>query len=268
MRPISIPDSIRKYISREMTKAEMCKSAADAYHKLYKGNPEISIVIPAYNESDNIVQTLASLCHNKTTRSVEIIVSNNNSDDDTESLAIACGVKCIRESRQGITYARNAGLSNAIGKYIVNADADTIYPEDWIEEMTKPLIQDNNVAITYGKFAFIPIASTGRFIYFFFEYLADISRWYNAKVKDEAVNVYGFNSAFRKSQAIEVDYFNHPPGTNEDGWLALKLRDKGFGRLYCVNSAKAMVWTTDRRVQLDGGIVKGVFKRIKRVLNL
>lgn len=268
MRPLSIPEEIKKFLSDKSSKDDMCKSAAIAYAQMYKGDIEVSIVMPAYNESENIVPTLASLCLNKTNRSVEIIVVNNNSSDDTESLVLACGVNCVRENQQGITFARNRGLESAKGKYILNADADTIYPEDWIEEMTKPLIDDPTIAITYGRFSFIPVGSTGRTAYFFFEYLADLSRWYNSKVKDEAVNVYGFNSGFRKEQCLLVDGFNHPPGTNEDGWLALKLRNRGFGKLHQVKVSNALVWTTDRRIQIDGGFFKGVFKRMKRILNI
>ncbi|MFA4870510.1 MAG: glycosyltransferase family 2 protein [Pedobacter sp.] len=268
MRPIQIPKSINQYIKSSLTKAEMCKDASDAYSVLYKGEPEISVVMPAYNETESIVPALSSLCHNKTHRRVEIIVSNNNSKDDTEDLARACGVKVVSENRQGIAFARNAGMNAATGKYILNADADTIYPEDWIELMVKPLIDDENIAITYGRFSLIPTGPTGRLTYFFYEYISGFSRRYNKLVKDEAVNVYGFNSAFRKAQGLQVEGFNHPPGTIEDGWLALKLRNKGFGKLFYVNHIKALVWTTDRRIQIDGGILKGTIKRVKRVLNI
>lgn len=268
MKPIRIPKKIRKYIDNHLTLAEICVSASLAYKALYKGEPEISVVMPAYNEAENIAPALASLCHNKTSRKVEIIVSNNNSADDTERIVLACGVRCVNESRQGIAFARNAGMAAAKGKYILNADADTIYPEDWIEEMVRPLIEDEKIALTYGRFSTIPVGSTGRLVYYFYEHLAEMSRWYNKIVKDEAVNVYGFNSAFRKEQALQVEGFNHPPGTIEDGWLALKLRNKGFGRLHRVMAIKALVWTTDRRIQIDGGLIKGTVKRVKRVLNL
>ncbi|MFX6945480.1 glycosyltransferase family A protein, partial [Acinetobacter baumannii] len=75
--------------------------------------------------------------------------------------------------------ARNAGLAVANGKYILNADADTIYPKDWIEQMIKPLAERENIAAVYGRFSFIPIAGTSRFSYFIYEYFADLSRWIN-----------------------------------------------------------------------------------------
>lgn len=265
MRPLKIPAQILKYVDKRVSEKEMCKSAATAYAALAGAKPEVSIVMPAYNEAENIVPTLASLCHNKTHRSVEIIVVNNNSKDNTGELANACGVKCVFQPIQGITVSRNMGLSEALGTYILNADADSIYPEDWIELMVKPLENPKN-ALTYGRFSLIPTSDTGRSVYFFYEWIAELSRWINKHVKDEAVNVYGFNSGFRRTQGLEVDGFNHPSGTNEDGWLALKLRDKGFGRLHLVKDYKALVWTTDRRIQIDGGIIQGSIKRLKRTI--
>ena len=267
MRPINIPKNIIKYFKSDLSKAQICKQASTAYQQIHRNEPiVISVVMPAYNESENIVPALCSLCENKTNHNVEIIVVNNNSSDDTEQLIYACGVTCVNEKIQGITVARNAGLKQARGIIVLNADADTIYPSNWIEEMSKPLLTDSGVAITYGTFGFVPIGTTGRSIYYIYEYLAEISRFYNSLIKDQAVNVYGFNSGFRREQGLKVDSFNHPAGTNEDGWMAVKLRNAGFGKLYRVSS-KAMVWTTDRRVQIDGGLMMGLKKRVKRIFN-
>ncbi len=268
MKPLFIPLYIRQYLETDTNNAIALRSISDNYHNyLVKGEPEISIVIPAYNEAENIVPTLASLCSNITSKSIEIIVVNNNSTDNTEALVNACGVRCILETKQGITHARNAGLMQAKGKYIINADADTIYPKYWIEQMVRPLISNPNVAITYGRFSFIPIAKTGRLTYYFYEILADITRFYNNYKKTEAVNVYGFNSAFRLHQGLQVGGFNHPDGTNEDGYLALKLSKSGFGKMHRVSSSKSIVWTTDRRIQIDGGLRKSIVKRLKRLLS-
>jgi len=268
MRPIAIP----AYIEQLYHLNPFDKAAIEKIKLLYKGlqndTPLISIVIPAYNEEENIIQTLLSLSSNKTKWSFEIIVVNNNSIDRTEDLVNSTGIKCILETKQGITLARNTGLANAKGEYILNADADTIYPIDWIEQMASPLIANNKISAVYGRFSFIPIGKTGRFVYFFYEYMADFMRWINKNFRDEAMNAYGFNSGFRREQGIAVDSFNHPPGTNEDGWMALKLREKGFGKLHYVSNIKALVWTTDRRIQIDGGLLKGTIIRIKRMIGL
>ena len=267
MRSIGIPAYIRQLMDTVANNNDSRTAFIQQhYRELLKGAPEVSIVIPAYNEEKDILQTLHALAANNTKRSVEIIVVNNNSKDNTEALVRAAGVTCVNETIQGITAARNAGLAAASGKYILNADADTLYPKDWIEQMVSPLANDEKVAITYGRFSFIPTGVTSRFTYFFYEYTADMLRYFNKFFREEAVNVYGFNSCYRREQGIAVDGYNHPKGANEDGWLALKLREKGFGKLHYVTNSKALVWTTDRRIQLDGGLVKGIIKRVKRVV--
>ncbi len=265
MRPISIPGFIREQNQPNAALEMKMTEIRAGFERLLKGNPEVSVVIPAYNEEDSILKTLSCLSRSTTNRSVEVIVVNNNSKDRTEALVNAAGVRCILETTQGITPARNAGLAAARGKYILNADADTLYPPDWIERMVKPL-DNEKVASVYGRFSFIATAGTPRIVYFFYEYAADFMRWLNKTFREEAVNVYGFNSGFRREQGVAVEGFDHPPGSNEDGWLALKLRNKGFGKLYYVTNTKALVWTTDRRIQIDGGLWKGFLKRIKRML--
>jgi cellulose synthase/poly-beta-1,6-N-acetylglucosamine synthase-like glycosyltransferase len=267
MKSMFIPEYISGYLKNNVPDETTFGRIKKLYEQnLVKGEPEVTISIPAYNEEDNIITTLLSLCSNITSKSVEIIVVNNNSKDKTEVYVKACGVKCILETKQGITNARNAGLAAARGKFILNADADTIYPKNWIHEMIKPLDENQGVAITYGIFSLLPIGNTGRFVYYFYEMITELSRFYNKYAKTEAVNVYGFNSAFRREQALQVDGFDHLPGTNEDGYLALKLTKKGFGKMYRVNTA--IVWTTDRRIQMDGGLFKASVIRIKRVLNI
>ncbi|MFC4232064.1 glycosyltransferase family 2 protein [Parasediminibacterium paludis] len=265
MRPIPIPKHILSCWQSGLSNLEKIDRIKANYSQLQKDKPQVSIVIPAYNEEANILQTLLSLCSNSTRYSVEIIVVNNNSQDATEQLVRASGVTCINELKAGITAARTAGLMAAKGKYILNADADTIYPIDWIELMIIPL-ESNRVALTYGRFAFIPVGNTGRLSYVCYEYITDMIRWVKKYTKDEAVNVYGFNSAYRREDGLQVDGYQHPPGSNEDGYLALKLRNNGYGKLHLVTNYKALVWTTDRRIQTDGGFVKAVFQRLKNLL--
>ena len=99
MRPISVT-AYANDCWNALDKPNVVALIADAYKKLRKeGAPDITIVIPAYNEEKNILQTLYSLCNNSTDKSVEIIVVNNNSKDKTEELVKSTGVGCILEHR-------------------------------------------------------------------------------------------------------------------------------------------------------------------------
>ncbi|MEJ7768032.1 MAG: glycosyltransferase family 2 protein [Chitinophagaceae bacterium] len=267
MRPIAIPGNIRQH---DQTREVLEKNASfirQQMQRLLSLQPEVTIIIPAFNEEDNILKTLSSLSVNRTTKKIEIIIVDNNSVDDTGMLAVGAGVTCILEASQSIAAARNAGLKLAKGKYILNADADTIYPPDWIDLMIAPLYRES-IAMVYGSFAFIPTIGTPRVVYCAYEYVSDLSKWINKRFREEAVNIYGSNSAFRREEGLLVNGFNHPAGANEDGWLALKLRNTFKKQLFKIMDPRALVWTSDRRIQIDGGLLKGIIIRCKRHLGI
>ena len=262
MRSIAVPPFIAAHNQPVEVLEGRAPEIKASLQQFFSADPEVSVIIPAYNEEHNILKTLSSLSASVTHKKIEVIVVNNNSQDRTGQLARLAGAICLEETVQGITQARNAGLEMAKGRFILNADADTIYPPQWIELMTEPLYNEK-IALTYGTYAFLPGGGTGRFVYFMYELVAGVSKWLN-KFREEAVNVYGFSSAFRRLEGLQVEGFKHPPGTNEDGWLALKLRHAFVKKLYKVSHTRAMAWTTDRRIRADGGLLKGIVKRLQR----
>ncbi|NDC40457.1 MAG: glycosyltransferase family 2 protein [Chitinophagia bacterium] len=266
MRPVTLPAYLKHILS--LSNEQKTALIRQNYPQLRKtGTPRVSVVIPAYNEENNILSLLTSLAANQTDFAVEVIVVNNNSVDKTEELVRQAGVTCVNEYKKGVVAARTAGLMAASGEFILNADADSIYPPGWIAAMIPPLANQSNVALTYGRFAFVPSGTQSRAIYCLYETLADILRWYKKHFKEEGMNVYGCNSGFRKAQCLEVDTYAHPPGANEDGWLAVKLRNKGFGKLHYVGHPSVIVWTVDRHLQNDGGLWKAFLMRIRNAFS-
>jgi glycosyltransferase involved in cell wall biosynthesis len=113
--------------------------------------PKISVLIPAYNEADFIEKTLLSLKNQKTKIPYEIIVCDNNSKDDTFKIAKKYADKVVKEKKQGGAYARNTATKNSVGKYLVHTDADTIFPDNFIEEVYKIFKQKKYVGFTCGN---------------------------------------------------------------------------------------------------------------------
>ena len=230
--------------------------------KLQSVNPEVTVIIPAYNEEKSILRTLSSLSKTQTSQRVEILVVDNNSSDSTAELIKKSGATYLLEKRQGVKHARTAGLMAAKGKYILNADADSVYSPYWIDLMTLPL-RDEKIACTYGRFAFFPEKNTSRGYYFLYESFGDIYKRIIQKLKDEAMYVYGCSSAYRKEQGIAVNGYEHPAGANEDGYMGLKLREK-FGCLKRITDNRSLVWTSDRRLNEEGGLITAFINRIKK----
>ena len=92
----------------------------------------ISVVIPAYNEALFIGQTIIQLKQaitgiENSDFQWEIIVCNNNSTDNTASIAAELGATVVFESINQISRARNTGARAAKGDWLIFLDADS-YP--------------------------------------------------------------------------------------------------------------------------------------------
>ena len=87
-----------------------------------------SIIIPAYNEADELPRTLAAAraAMDTLAQPGELIVVDNNSTDDTAEVARQHGAdQVVFEPFNQIARARNAGYAVSSGQYLVFIDADT-----------------------------------------------------------------------------------------------------------------------------------------------
>lgn len=234
--------------------------------------PEISVVIPAWNEGDNIYRTLSSLADMRSNRYIEIIVINNNSTDHTQEVLDKLGVRNYFQPQQGIAHARQMGLEKARGKYHLCADADTFYPTNWAITMVKPMEDDPTIAGVYGRYSFLPPEGKSRLFLWFYEKITGMLIRIRKK-KREHINFLGFNMGFlaeagRTSGGFNVSQVRQfsNSGENfvdesEDGRMALNL--KKTGSLKLINDHRARVFTSSRRLLAEGGIFQSFFNRLE-----
>ena len=103
----------------------------------------ISIIIPVYNLEDHIqhcVQSILSQRYNY----VELILVDDGSTDDSAQICdkyalLDSRVKVIHIQNQGVSNARNVGLSLAKGEYITFVDGDDWLSDDFLEIGIKSL---------------------------------------------------------------------------------------------------------------------------------
>jgi glycosyltransferase involved in cell wall biosynthesis len=238
--------------------AEILERIQKGLKRFQVDQPLISIVIPAYNEEKNILRTLSSLSRLNLDHPTELLVVNNNSTDKTQQILDICGVRSIFEPKQGISFTRQTGLENARGKYIMNADADSIYPANWVNAYYKAL-QDPKVTCVHGRHSFIPSGKSSRATLGIYEVIAE--SFFNLRSKHrDYFNVLGFNFAFRKEDGLKVGGFNTTRQRWQDGWMAMML--KQYGQIKLVPGKDARVWTSDRRLMYDGGLFNAFKNRI------
>lgn len=222
-------------------------------------NPEVSLVAITYNEGPKVLRLLSSLADMKTEHALEVIVVNNNSTDDTQKYLDRCGVKNVFEPRQGIPWARQAGLEASRGKYHLTADGDAIYPPQYADTLVKHL-QKEGVVCAFGLGSFLPDESKGRLQLAFYEFFKDIViRLRSLKRPEQSVR--SQTMGFLAEPAKEVGW-NTGVKRGSDGRLAWALMK--YGKVKLVRSKGARIWTTTETLNRDGSFGQMIATRIKR----
>jgi glycosyltransferase involved in cell wall biosynthesis len=107
---------------------------------------KVSVIIPVYNEEKYIKKCLNALMK-QTEKPEEIIVVDNNCLDNTIPIAKQFKrVTVIKEKKQGITPARNAGFNKAKGDILIKLDADTILPDNFVKKIKEDFAKHKNIA--------------------------------------------------------------------------------------------------------------------------
>lgn len=108
----------------------------------------ISVVIPAYNQGKYLEDCLES-AYNQTVQAHEILVVDDGSTDDTYDIAkrfefgefplISSPVRVIHQANKGLASARNTGIMNATGDYVLFLDSDDMLEENAIERLSQEI---------------------------------------------------------------------------------------------------------------------------------
>ncbi len=120
--------------------------------------PLISVIVPCYNQAQFLSDALQSVL-NQSYQNWECIIVNDGSPDDTESVAQEwCRkdkrCKYLDKKNEGVSAARNAGISIAEGEYILPLDGDDKISGNYIEECVKEFERNPQTKLVYSKAAF------------------------------------------------------------------------------------------------------------------
>ena len=100
---------------------------------------DISIIVPVYNVEKYIRRCIDSLI-SQTFKSIEILLIDDGSTDNSGAIcdeyALIDGrIKVVHKRNGGVSSARNVGLDNAAGTYIMFCDPDDYVEPTWCERM-------------------------------------------------------------------------------------------------------------------------------------
>ncbi len=120
--------------------------------------PFFSIVVPTYNRVSRLITTLTSILE-QTFTGFELIVVDDGSTDGTAKIITEkfndSRIRIITQKNSERGAARNNGLKNAKGIYVVFFDSDDIMHKNHLEVLHKNILAENSPAFIANKFDFV-----------------------------------------------------------------------------------------------------------------
>ena len=118
-------------------------------------NSKISIIVPCYNQAQYLPEALQSVL-NQTYENWECIIVNDGSPDNTKEVAQEWVKKDSRfiylyKENGGLSSARNAGIANANGEFILPLDADDRIGKDYTLLAIQAFQDDESLKLVYCK---------------------------------------------------------------------------------------------------------------------
>jgi len=121
-------------------------------------NNLVSLIVPCYNQSQFLPETLQCVL-DQTYQNWECIVVNDGSPDNTEEVALSwvkrdSRFRYLLKQNGGVSEARNWGIKQSSGKYILPLDADDVIEKTYLEKSVQVLDQNETIGIVYCRAAY------------------------------------------------------------------------------------------------------------------
>ncbi len=115
----------------------------------------VSVIIPCYNHGKFLAETVESIL-DSTYKQVEIIIVDDGSKDNSRAVAqrlmeLNPAIQYLYQENAGPSRARNNGISNAKGTYILPLDADDLIHPNYITEAVNIFESKPAVKVVYAE---------------------------------------------------------------------------------------------------------------------
>lgn len=122
-------------------------------------NKDVSIIVPCYNSEKYLKECLYSIIKQKTICDYEIIAINDGSVDKTREILEEISkaypiVRVISTKNNGISEARNRGIMESHGKYLIFVDSDDYVSSNYIEMLFRCIVKEKADICACSYFSF------------------------------------------------------------------------------------------------------------------
>ena len=129
--------------------------------------PKISIIVPTFNESQNLPLLLSDLSIDND--GIEIIIVDCNSKDKTRDIAYINNTNIYKSKKKSRGLQLNIGAKKAKGEWFIFLHADSRLSQDWVEKVNE-VIKDDEISAYFFKFKI----NNNKIIYRFLEVFVNL----------------------------------------------------------------------------------------------
>ena len=204
--------------------------------------PQVSIIIPVYNQFDYTYLCVESILENSGNISYEIIIANDCSTDLTTRIEeIMPGIRCVT-NEQNLRFLLNCNhaAKYAKGKYVLFLNNDTQVQENWLEPLVTLIESADDIGMVGSKLIYPNglLQEAGGIVW------KDASAWNYGNRQNPALPEYNYvkevdyisGAAIMLSRTLweEIGGFDErfAPAYYEDTDLAFTVRSKGYRVMY------------------------------------
>lgn len=119
---------------------------------MQKDSKKISVVIPCYQHGNHLKECVQSVI-TQSYKNWECIIVNDGSTDNTSEIAkefISEKIFYVHQENMGLPEARNTGINNATGEFILPLDADDTLNNDALKNMVNAFAFNNDILVVYS----------------------------------------------------------------------------------------------------------------------
>lgn len=227
----------------------------------------LSVIICTYNRCKYIYNVLQSIAENDFSQDgYEIVLVDNNCTDDTEAECQRFQndypniiFRSVKESHQGLSYARNCGIREAQGDILVYVDDDALVNKAYLQTYADFFATHPDIDAAGGPIIPKYESAEPSWMSHYTKMLLTGYKYNGDKVKEFASNDYpgGGNAAYRASVFDKVGLFNVELGRKGDSLAASEEKDifdkmKAMGmRIYYLPNAILFHLIPDRKLTED-----------------
>ena len=193
---------------------------------MIQNEQKVGVIIPVYNRPKLVIDTLNSVAK-QTLLPEKLIIVDDGSTDDTarsvqawiDSLESPINVRLISIKKKGLGAARNTGMYNLEGfQFITFLDSDDRLPENFIERMTRRLIDNPEAVAVTGDRLFLNLKTMS-------EEFSDCSKVARDPIDFIIRYGAGFTSStmFRREYVLTCGGYSESILTGEDADLMMRV---------------------------------------------